>query len=1356
MRRRVFSIWLVVALVSPCVCSAATIVPEVVSSFTTPGGAILALAWGNGFLWLADENNKIYQLNTQGQVQSQFTSPVTGIDDLAWFENTLWAHDGTKVYKLSLSGQILETLNVGYWSNSGMEWADGFLYVGNYNFGDIHKHDRNGNHIFSWPTNIFGHPEDMVYDGTSLWITDSCEGGNNRIYQFSLTGQAGNIIDVRTVDACGVFPDRALTWDGRYFWFAGRLNVYQLNIGGDDVPPTGSVVAPSGGEYWLLSDSVTTPNKQVITWSMADNIRVCQARVSLWYSNDGGTSYSEAAAGGGLPATFGPGGACTGAGERTTSLTYTVPIDPPSGTTGSLYKIQLEVTDAAGNKLVTDPSSGLHAVRSTNPFYIVRANPDSVRTLILKNTARMQTVMGISGAQAAALDLKLQELAKHPRVQGLVVDLGSVTDLTQLYATWDADTGNPDKANALLFGCHPPYPIGCATDRERLGIHDQIRSLMVASGGQSSYSGVRYLIVVGDDRIIPFARMRDRTALLPESSYTSGGDLLPGGSRVGQALAANRYLTDDPLATLGVISPADLDGSVFLPDLATGRLVETPEEIATVIATYISQDGVLDLSAVQHKVLVTGYDFLTNVAKDMRSRWKQAFGVSTPDSSTTPVAGNLVGEPWGLGSVALRRTALRDALAGNGGARYGIMAIAGHASHFDEGVPGTNPFDIQGLSSADLYGADSCATPTAGAVNLAGGVIYGVGCHGGLTVPGSCRTDSDHSLDLPQTFLSRGVVAYVANTGYGWGLKFGIGYGARLVQILTEQMSSAGTIAVGDAVRLTKQRYFLETPRYDAYDEKSVMQWTIYGLPMYAVKTGVTSGSSSSVVASRSVSDLSLQALPPYVTQLNLSFDFTAAGVYEKHDSTGTVLAAGNGCPDDNGCYYTLNGLVDRSTGSGDLPIQPYLVYDSRLAGTSQHGVLWKGGTYDQESGWKPIFAQLVSNGGDGSNHGSSPRTILIQPTAPRIVPGVPPADCRPSDLELNSLTVTTGEAVKPSNDNTYSIARRYRNIDLEVFYFNNRTTPANNCDRSGPSLGAGPYHQISGPSVSWAVPATDPAGVWRVVVVYNRNTVDQQGRGVWNAIDLTDNGSGTFAGSANVAGATQLTYVVQAVDNRGNVTWLEYVTSDLPSSGVPLGVPNALDVSLSTIAAPSNVTATATSPTNVDVTWSAVNEAANYDVYRKAAVGGQFVKLGSSNTTAYSDATAAAGTAYLYAATAVDSGGNASAVSTPDLATTVIFTDPTITLQQTLIRAAHVTQLRTAVAAVRTLAGLGAYAFTDAVTAGVTTVRAIHIAELRTALDAARTALSLPAATYSDLTLTAQSTSVKGAHVVDLRNGVR
>lgn len=1189
---------LALALATARTAGAADIIPQVESSFTTPGGGILALTWGDGSLWLADENLKIYRLDTSGHVQASFTHTISELSDLAWFENTLWAHDGYAVYKLdSSTGQILETLDVAYWNASGMEWAEGYLYLGNYNTGDIHKFDRDGNHIFSWPTFplLSGHPQDMVYDGTSLWMTDSCE-GDNRIWQYSLTGEPGDTIDVRGISECTWPPDRALAWDGRYFWWANRLTVYRLNIGGDDIPPTASVVSPSGGEYWLLSDTGSPAKTEVVTWAMSDNVRICEVKVSLWYSNDGGDTYLKAPAGGGLPATFGSGGACTGQGVLTTSLTYSIPRTFPSGTTGSLYKVQVEAWDAAGNALAADAQTGLHAARSANAFYIVRPNAESVRTLILESKTRMQAVLGATPEQAAALDLKLRELADHPRVQGFVVDLDSVTDLTNLYAAWDADRASAAKANNVLFGCHAPYPAGCPTDRDRNGIHDQLRSLM------GIYTGVKYVVLVGDDRIIPMARISDHTVLLLESNYTAGGlDLRPTGTTVGAALSADKYLSDDPLVVLDPVRSDELSGNLFLPDVSVGRLLETPGEITTTIATFIGQDGILDLSALDassgHKVIVTGYDFLTDSATEIRARWKSALGASTPVGSLAPVDGALVGQSW-------NDAALRDHLDGNGGERYGVMSLSGHATHYAEGVPGGD-FRL-GLESQDIYGTDACSTSTQGPLDLAGSVVYAVGCHGGLPVPGSCATDADHSLDLPQAFLSRGVVAYVANSGYGWGLKSGIGYAERLMKRLTEEMTRGGTVVTGDAVRLTKQRYFLETPRYDAYDEKSLMEWTFFGLPMYAVQTGIASTASMSRVASpsfsaaaprpaegasverfggatvlREIAPAAAAALPSFVTQLNLHFDFTASGVYEKRDSNGATVATA-GCPSSGGCYYELNGL---STGDSDLPIQPYFIYDSRLSGTSQHGVLWKGGVYDQESGWKPVIAELASNGGDASDHGSLAKKMMIRSASPRVVPGQDPSGCRTSDLEVNSTVVGAGEAVRATDsDPTYSIERRYRTIDLEVLYFNDTETSTHNCDRSGPTLGSGPYggeyHQARPGTIEWAVPAADASGVWRVIAVVNDNSVDAQGRGLWVPVELADDGSGTWRGS-RAAPSAQVTYVIQAADRRGNVTWLDFVAANLAASGVAPGVPRPVDAA---IPPTSGLAVTAFNPTSGSV----------------------------------------------------------------------------------------------------------------------------------------------------------------------------
>ena len=224
------------------------------------------------------------------------------------------------------------------------------------------------------------------------------------------------------------------------------------------------------------------------------------------------------------------------------------------------------------------------------------------------------------------------------------------------------------------------------------------------------------------------------------------------------------------------------------------------------------------------------------------------------------------------------------------------------------------------------------------------------------------------------------------------------------------------------------------------------------------------------------------------------------------------------------------------------------------------------GGTYDEETNWIPVIAELASNGGDASDHGSIARVAIIRPTGTRILGGAHPDACRPSDLELNGLVVTTGEAVKlSSTDPNFTIERLYRGFDLEVLYYNNSYDGSGNCDREGPLFGAGPfggeYHQLSEGAVSWAVPVSDIGGIWRVVIVATDNTVDGNGQGRWLPVDLADDGTGTWRGSMEVSDIDMLTYLVQAVDNRGNVSWLEYETTHLPASGVDPSIPLPVDV---------------------------------------------------------------------------------------------------------------------------------------------------------------------------------------------------
>lgn len=178
--------------------------------------------------------------------------------------------------------------------------------------------------------------------------------------------------------------------------------------------------------------------------------------------------------------------------------------------------------------------------------------------------------------------------------------------------------------------------------------------------------------------------------------------------------------------------------------------------------------------------------------------------------------------------------------------------------------------------------------------------------------------------------------------------------------------------------------------------------------------------------------------------------------------------------------------------------------------------------------------------------------------------------------------------------------------------------------------------------------------------------------------------------------------------------------------------------ITVASVAAPAGLVATATSASAVTITWSAVSGADGYEVWRNG------VLLDVAGGPAYGDTTVSANTSYLYRVRAL-SGGDASGFSNADVATTVVFDEDTI------VRAAHVTQLRTAVNAMRSLAGLGELA-ADATIGVGQVVRASHITALRTGSSEARAALGLPALSYTDATLTI----IKEAHVTELRSGVR
>jgi chitodextrinase len=162
-----------------------------------------------------------------------------------------------------------------------------------------------------------------------------------------------------------------------------------------------------------------------------------------------------------------------------------------------------------------------------------------------------------------------------------------------------------------------------------------------------------------------------------------------------------------------------------------------------------------------------------------------------------------------------------------------------------------------------------------------------------------------------------------------------------------------------------------------------------------------------------------------------------------------------------------------------------------------------------------------------------------------------------------------------------------------------------------------------------------------------------------------TTSPSFSFSGSDNVTPANQLTYQC-ALDGAAAATCSSpAVESNLAAGGHTFSV-QATDQAgnVSTAAtyswvidttppsAPGSVTATAASPRQVNLNWSAATDASGISGYQISRNGSPLATLG--NVTSYTDTTAAPNSSYTYTARAIDNAGNtgpssnASTVTTP------------------------------------------------------------------------------------------------------------
>lgn len=255
-----------------------------------------------------------------------------------------------------------------------------------------------------------------------------------------------------------------------------------------------------------------------------------------------------------------------------------------------------------------------------------------------------------------------------------------------------------------------------------------------------------------------------------------------------------------------------------------------------------------------------------------------------------------------------------------------------------------------------------------------------------------------------------------------------------------------------------------------------------------------------------------------------------------------------------------------------------------------------------------------------------------------------------------------------------------------------------------------------------------------------------------------SSNASVTFAIHAGPSGASA-TFASSAtvLTNANGIAAAPTLTANGTAGGFTVTATTAaapqtatFDLANAEIATPTNVTATATPTPTIVVNWSPVSGATLYEVMRSTDTV-TYISRGTTSDTSFIDSSQVFNfTANFYKVRVVEPA--ISGFSAPDLVTTMTFTDPA--LSGVAIKATHFMELRQAVDIVRAFSGVENLTYTDPGLSGEP-VKAVHLAELRAALDEARGRLMLPALLYTRPAITAGSTVIAGADVIDLRGGV-
>ncbi len=658
-----------------------------------------------------------------------------------------------------------------------------------------------------------------------------------------------------------------------------------------------------------------------------------------------------------------------------------------------------------------------------------------------------------------------------------------------IYEKWDCDLSTTDNLLDTNY----------SSIDEVNNVGFNIRSIV--SNYLLEHDSIQYIVILGNDDIVPFHRVPDRTSIGNERQYAMTSFLRPGSplfySLFGGYILTDDYLVDElPIIWQGRPS--------YVPDISVARLVEKPEEMVAAATAFATSNGQLALDT----ALVTGYDFFDDGAQAVIETLGKA-GIAA--DSLLPDSGL-----WDADD--LLNIFLVDPV-------HDINNINAHYTHY-------SVISASGFETDDF--TDIITSMQISDADLVDTIIFTMGCHAGLNVPDEAAPDdSALGLDInPQLDLAQAMhrAILVGSTGFGYGDDEGIGGTEYLMGVFVDQLLGNEPLTIGEALVAAKQSYRTSTSTWTSYDDKSSIQFTLYGLPQYSVAvSGNTTVQTASSQESVSGNDVTLS---DYVLQI-----------------VNTT----------SGDYYTAD---NDAQSTAFRPIQPRIVVPLPVdpAGRPVHGAILLSGSFTDIPGFNPLITRPTNE------------WELVSEEIQLLPPSFWPAELAAiNTLETSSgliqtLVVTPGQFLgtgTDDNDQIIGIQRLYPNLGFQLIRSNSEDyeKPVVSGININPSETEG-YVDVT-------IEARDDSGIKRILIIqYDVSTdeITQIGEFITSdpsfdeefTIEITNPGDTSLIiqvvdGAGNVAVATgkgaNLSVIEVTVDSTRTIeeNWLIKLTAELP-----------------------------------------------------------------------------------------------------------------------------------------------------------------------------------------------------------------